>query len=217
MSDTKGMSGAKRRLLERLKRGGETTTAALAGEMKLTEVAIRQHLAALEGVGLVEQRTRAPDGRGRPAILWSLTDLSQECFPERHAELTVGLIEATREAVGEEGLQRIIDARARRQVEAYRAALPPRNAPLVERLTALARRRTAEGYMAEVVQEEPGSFLLIEHHCPICDAARCCVGLCGAELTVFQQSLGSDVDVVRSKHLVSGDDRCVYEVAVRGV
>ena len=209
------MSEAKQRLLERLKRGGETTTATLAEEMKLTEVAIRQHLAALEAMGLVEQRTSAPDGRGRPAILWSLAERSQAFFPERHAELTVGLIEAAREAVGEDGLQRIVDARALRQIEAYRAGLPPVDAPLIDRLDALARRRTAEGYMAEVVEDEPGSYRLIEHHCPICDAARCCVGLCGAELTVFQQALGPDIEVVRSQHLVSGDDRCVYRVALR--
>ena len=212
MSDLQ-ISDAKRRLLDRLKRGGPATAGELAAALALTDVAIRQHLLALEGQELVGQRTRAPKGRGRPAVIWSLTELAQSLFPERHAELTIGLIEATRKAVGEKGLKRIIDARAKEQAAAYRKLMPQRSAPLKKRVEALARQRTAEGYMAEVKREGKNAFLLIEHHCPICDAARCCVGLCGAELEVFQQTLGPGVTVQRTQHIVSGDDRCAYRVA----
>ena len=98
--------------------------------------------------------------------MWSLTELAQNLFPERHAELTVGLIEATRQAVGEEGLGKILDVRARRQTESYRKTLPPESAPLGKRVEALAAQRTAEGYMAQVVREANGVYVLIEHHCP---------------------------------------------------
>ncbi len=206
------ISDAKRRLLDRLKRGGPATAGELAEALTLTDVAIRQHLLVLEGQALVGQRTNAPKGRGRPAVIWSLTELAQGLFPERHAELTIGLIEATRKAVGEKGLKRIIDARAKEQAAAYRKLMPPRSAPLRKRVEALARQRTAEGYMAEVKREGKNGYLLIEHHCPICDAARCCVGLCGAELEVFQQTLGPGVTVQRTEHIVSGDDRCAYRV-----
>lgn len=206
------ISEAKRRLLDRLKRGGPATAGELAAALTLTDVAIRQHLLALEGQGLVGQRTNAPKGRGRPAVMWSLTELAQSLFPERHAELTIGLIEATRKAVGEKGLQRIIDVRAKEQAAAYRKIMPPRSAPLRKRVEALARQRTAEGYMAEVKREGRNAYLLIEHHCPICDAARCCVGLCGAELEVFQKTLGPGVTVQRTQHIVSGDDRCTYRI-----
>ena len=127
--------------------------------------------------------------------------------------MTVGLIEAMREALGAEGLQRVIDVRAREQIAAYREAMPAADASLKKRIEALARRRTAEGYMAEVIAEEHGSYLLIEHNCPICDAAKCCVGLCGAELQVFQAALGSDVTVERTEHLLSGGRRCVYRIS----
>ena len=66
--------------------------------------------------------------------------------------------------------------------------------------------------MAEVKREGRDAYLLIEHHCPICDAARCCVGLCGAELEVFERVLGPDVAIERTQHLLSGDERCVYRI-----
>lgn len=211
MEDTT-ISIAKRRLVDRLKRGGPCIAKALAAELDLTEVAIRQHLGALEELGLVEQRTLPPSGRGRPATEWSLTELASGLFPERHAELTVGLIDAIRRAHGDDGLQRVIDIRADEQLAGYQSSLPPRASPLGVRVKALAERRTAEGYLAEVIEERDGSFTLIEHHCPICDAARCCVGLCAAELDVFRQVLGPDVGVQRNEHLLDGDRRCTYRI-----
>jgi predicted ArsR family transcriptional regulator len=206
------ISAARRRVLELLKRLGEATAPELAGRLEMTDVAARQHLAQLESTGLVRQRQAPPRGRGRPAILWSLTDEAAAVFPDSHAELTVGLIDAIRETVGERGLKRIVEVRARDQVNFYDTILPPASASLKRRVEALARQRTAEGYMAEVITEKPGVYVLIEHHCPICEAARSCTGLCSAELDVFQRALGEDVRIERTKHVLSGDDRCAYRI-----
>ncbi len=207
------MTRAKRRFLDRLKRGGPATADELAEATRLTGVAVRQHLAALRQLGLVRSRKRAPAGRGRPAEVWSLTELAHSLFPDRHSELTVGLIDAVRQAVGEEGLNRVVDVRAAEQVATYRARLPSPRASLKRRVESLADLRTAEGYMAEVVPDGAGSYLLIEHHCPICEAATSCIGLCNAELSVFQQAFGPDVSVERTQHLLSGDERCVYRIS----
>jgi len=209
------LTPAQRRLLEQLKRCGPATAAALARRMGLTAVAARQHLAALEKLGHVRHHVDAPKGRGRPAIRWSLAPPSRAAFPDRHGELTCGLMDAMRSALGESVLLKVIDARADAQVVAYRRLLPGPAALLKTRVQALARRRSEEGYMAEVVPEGRGCYLLIEHHCPICEAAESCTGLCSAELRVFQESLGDDVAVERTQHLLSGDHRCAYRIRKR--
>ena len=178
----------------------------------MSDVAARQHLAALKKGGFVQAHVAPPDGPGRPGTYWSLTDLASEVFPDRHADLTVGLIHATREALGEEGMRKVIEARGRVQLQQYRDSMPPRSASLKARVHALAERRTAEGYMAEVKQERPGVYLLIEHHCPICDAARTCTGLCASELEVFRGVLGDRVQIERTQHLLADGDRCVYRI-----
>lgn len=66
--------------------------------------------------------------------------------------------------------------------------------------------------MAEVQREGSGSWLLIEHHCPIGEAATACVGLCRSELEVFRRALGPGVEVERIEHLIADDDRCVYRI-----
>ena len=202
---------AKRALLDLIKRLGPTEATELAKRLRLTDVAVRQHLTALQENGLVESVLQPPKGRGRPSARWALTEVAADLFPDRHADLTVDFIKATRKALGENGLLRIVEVRAKDQVNVYRRLLP-RNASLKKRVEALAKQRSSEGYMAEVITEKPGRYLLIEHHCPICEAARECQGLCAAELSVFQRALGRGVRVERINHLLSGGDRCVYRI-----
>ncbi|MHC5025883.1 MAG: helix-turn-helix transcriptional regulator [Planctomycetota bacterium] len=208
---------SKRRLLELLKRRGPVGAAALAAEMGLTDVAVRQHLAALHQDGLVEFRAAIVDGpprRGRPSRAWRLTDRARVLFPDRHADLTVGLIEAVRAAFGEAGMDRIVEMRGRDQEALYRRVIPGGDVAIRERVEALARQRTEEGYMAEVRDDAAsGGFLLIEHHCPVCDAARTCQGLCASELRRMQRTLGDRVRVERIEHLMAVGQRCVYRIA----
>lgn len=209
--DSHGLSHAKRTLLDLIKRLGPTEATDLARRLRLTDVAVRQHLADLQKKRLVERLGQPPRGRGRPSARWGLTERAAQLFPDRHADLTVDLISATRKALGEDGLLRIVEVRAKSQARLYRTLLP-RGASLKKRVEALARQRTAEGYMAEVVTEKPGCYLLIEHHCPICDAAKECLGLCSAELDVFRRALGKGVKTERITHLLSNGDRCVYRI-----
>jgi predicted ArsR family transcriptional regulator len=181
----------------------------------MTSVAARQHLGGLAQSGYVTPKSLPPEGRGRPATVWTLTEKANDIFPERHAELTVGLLEAMRKAVGEEGVKRIVEVRAADQVEQYRRTIPDERATLRKRVEALAHLRTTEGYMAEPREESPGVWLLIEHHCPICDAAKCCTGLCDAELDVFRRTLGDDVSIERVEYALGGDRRCTYRITPR--
>src|SRR4051794_19942502 len=208
---TANLGTTKRRIVERLKRA-EATVGDLAKSLDMTEAGVRQHLDALADNGLVVAEVRPARGRGRPPTVWALTDLAQDLFPDRHDDLTVDLISAVRAALGDEGLRQVIDARTDAQREAYARAIPKRGS-LRARAEALARVRTEEGYLAEVVDDPDGAgVLLVEHHCPICTAAAACAGLCSSELDLFRDVLGPSVRVERTQHLLSGDRRCAYRI-----
>lgn len=207
------MTDTKRRIVERLKRLDDATVPELAPELGLTETAVRQHLEVLEDLGIVQRAEATPHGRGRPALRWSLTERANELFPDRHAELTAELIGAIRTALGEQALSKVLEARSAAQLAAYRSAIPARSSVKV-RVRRLAELRTAEGYLAEV-QEHGDELVLVEHHCPVCEAARTCAGLCRSELELFEQALGPGVEVSRVQHLLGGDHRCAYRVTAR--
>jgi predicted ArsR family transcriptional regulator len=208
------LTDAKRRIVERLKRLESATAPDLAEEFGLSDTAVRQHLEALAANGLVQRAPAPPPtGRGRPPVRWKLTPLAAELFPDRHADLTVELIGSIRQALGDEGLDRVLEARGRHQLDTYREFLPdPEVTAVPVRVRRLADLRTAEGYLAEARDDGDGGVLLIEHHCPVCEAASACQGLCRSELELFRAALGDDVRVERVQHLLSGDQRCAYRI-----
>lgn len=211
----KPVSGAQRRILDEIKRRGPVTAVSLAEGLGLTDVAVRQHLQSLEGSGLVRSEPRPAEGRGRPSRAWTVTDAAAPLFPDRHGELTVGLMEALRETFGDEGLHKVVARRSRAQVADYRSRMPSPRSSLKARVEALADLRSAEGYVAEVRQERPGCYLLVEHHCPICEAASSCLQLCTSELEVFRETLGPGIDIERTTHILSGGERCIYRIQKR--
>lgn len=209
------LTDAKRRLIDRLKRVESATAPELATEFGLTDTAVRQHLDALEGAGLVERTVGATAGRGRPPVHWRIAASATDLFPDRHAELAVGFVQAIRSALGDDALDRVLAARTERQIEHYRAEIPS-GAPVQLRVRRLAELRTGEGYLAEAVADpdDDNAMVLVEHHCPVSEAAGACSGLCRAELDLFRGSLGGDVVVERTQHLLGGDARCAYRITV---
>ncbi|NIR35821.1 MAG: MarR family transcriptional regulator [Actinobacteria bacterium] len=213
MDDAATIGEAQRRIVDHLKRVDGATTGAIASVMGVTTQAVRPQLATLEAQGLVVSETLSTGTRGRPPVQWRLSPLAIELFPDRHADLTVELIDAIRAALGDDGLERVLAARDANHLAALRAEMGS-GADVADRLEVLAAARTRQGYMAEAV-EDGDDLLLVEHHCPVCAAATVCQGLCRNELTLFRAALGDDVEVERTSHLLSGDERCVYRIRRR--
>lgn len=216
-------------ILELLKRQGPQSAQALAKAFSITPMAVRQHLYDLYDQKLVSQdstgntagdetpggseNTRKPQASaGRPVKRWRLTSAADSLFPDRHADLAVDLITSIRQTFGADAMEQLIATRSQSQVASYRAALEGSQS-LEEKLKALAKARSDEGYMAEVLPGENGDYLFVENHCPICAAAKSCTGICAAELAVFRDSLGPDIRLERIEHLLEGARRCAYRVS----
>lgn len=196
-----------------LKMQGAQTATVLANQVQVSPMAIRQHLQSLKAEQLVTyHEDRRPTGR--PVKLWQLTERSVRHFPDSHAELLLDLIRSVQVVFGDEGLQKLITDRSRRQLQSYSTRLAEMGTAVdwQQKVRAIARLRSQEGYMAEVVEQSDQSLLLVENHCPICVAAQACHGLCQAELEVFKAVLGATVTVERVEHILNGDRRCAYLV-----
>jgi predicted ArsR family transcriptional regulator len=193
-----------------IKTRGPQTAQQLAALLDLTSMGARRQLEAWQEKGMLTYEEVA-DKRGRPSRRWLLTEAGHARFPDRHADLTVQLIDQVRGLFGDAGLDKLIAAREAVSEQQYRVHL--RNAgALPERVAALVQARRSEGYMAEVETRDDGSLLLVENHCPICAAARQCQQFCRSELDLFQRVLGPDCSVGRVEHMLNGARRCVYVI-----
>ncbi|MCE9934326.1 MULTISPECIES: helix-turn-helix transcriptional regulator [Aeromonas] len=202
------MNASTDKILFLLKSHGPQSAAELGEQLQMTSMGARQHLISLEADGWVGFSDEAR-GRGRPVRLWHLTDQAWQRFPDTHSELTLQLIDNIQQLFGEVGMERLIQQREQQQLGRYQAQLT--QLALADRLAALKEQRTREGYMADMRQEEDGSWLLWESHCPICAAARACRGFCRSELEMFRQLL-APAGVEREQYLLDGDHRCLYRI-----
>lgn len=197
------------KILHMLKSQGALTAKTIANELKLTTMGVRQHMQALEESGDVDFKDEKA-ARGRPTRYWSLTEKSNSLFDDRHDELTVQLLDSVIAIFGDDGLEKLISHRESTALLNYRVALADKYS-VEEKLQALAKARSDEGYMA-TVEQEGDIYWLLENHCPICAAASKCQNFCRSELQIFQTLLQEVATVSREEHIVEDSRRCAYKV-----
>lgn len=198
------------KILYILKTRGPQTAQTLAAELDMTSMGARQHLQALTEQDLVSTFDRS-EKRGRPSRYWQLTAKANERFPDRHNDLTLHMIDAVKKVFGDEGMEKLIKEREQQGLASYTQALS-HCSTVLEKVQALAKVRSEEGYMATVEEDEQGIWLY-ENHCPICEAASACQNFCRSELEIFSQVMGESVAVERKEHIVSGARRCAYLIS----
>ena len=91
---------------------GPSTASELAQRLHLTPAAVRRHLVVLMEAGHLESRQRrvyGARGRGRPAMVFALTDAGRAEFPHAYDTLAIDALTQLREAVGEQGVQRFAE------------------------------------------------------------------------------------------------------------
>lgn len=201
------MSASSNKILFYLKQHGASALAPIAAALDMTTMGARGHLHKLEQQQLIEFND-ITNGPGRPTRHWSLTPNGHSQFGDRHQDLTIQLLDSVQSIFGQQGLKQLLDLRAEKQHQAYLQELTE-TLSLEPRLQLLAQIRQREGYMARIEPSATG-FRLIEDHCPICEAAKSCRGICANELALFQDLLAGLATVERSEHLLDEARRCCY-------
>jgi predicted ArsR family transcriptional regulator len=197
---------------------GPSTASALGNRLGLTPAAIRRHLDNLLADGMIEtrmaraQRTR---GRGRPARLFAITDAGRSAFEHAYDDLATSALRFLAEVEGPAAVGEF----ARRQLADLEARYAPvvANAPPDQRVQALARALSADGYAASATGAPTGGTgeQLCQHHCPVAHVAAEFPELCEAETEAFSRLLGTTVQ--RLATIARGDGVCTTHVTDRSL
>ncbi len=205
----------RREILERLRRDGPASPDQLAIAIGASRTGVLQQLRALEATHFVSRET-VRHGVGRPRHLYDVTPDAQELFPSNYDGLAEGLLAAIGAVGGEALIEQVFQARRRQIGTRVRRELDERvgpDAPLIDRVRALAVLQDEQGYLADALIDEDGTIRLREHNCAILDVAKGQRSACDAELDLFREVLGADV--VRDTHIASGDRCCSYRIEQR--
>lgn len=201
----------RQRILVELKRSGGLTCQELAGILGITSMGVRRHLITLERDGLVRYRVKQR-GPGRPSYVYHLTELAEEMFPRNYGQLTNELLSYIELLDGEAKIQSLFDQRAQRRIGHAQARLKGLSFP--HKVMELARILEDDGYLAEVIQVDPRTFILREHNCAIHQVAARFQQACASELS-FLRAVLPEAEVEREHHMVSGERFCGYRITLR--
>lgn len=190
------------------------TVSELAARTGLTNMGVRRHLDALAADGLAESTAAATGAVGRPPAAWRLTAAGLETFPRRYDVLVLEVLEDVAEEAGPDVLEAILGRRTEKLAVQYRDELDGCQG-LRERVARLAALRDADGYLAEVIEDD-GDLLLVENNCAVHRVARRFPAMCAMELALFRRCLGESAEVTRESHTLSGDAVCCYRITPRG-
>lgn len=193
-------------MLIELKRAHRLTSKELAVRLGLSLNAVRHHLKELEAEALVEYE-RQHRGVGAPAFAYRLSAAGQALFPRRYEATLTELLDYVVRREGRASAVAVLEARylalSRRLEDELAGATP------AERMAAVARLLSDEGYMAEGTASS-NTGTLIEHNCAIQAVAERFPEICAAEARFLAAALGAEVD--RREHILSGCSACEYRV-----
>ena len=196
----------------RLRHDGPSSPEGLAESLGLSRTGVLQQLHALEAAGLVT-RQAVRHGVGRPRHVYDVTDSAQDLFPTNYDGLASGLLAAIRSIGGEALVDGVFEERRRLAADRLRQRLAerlPADASIVERARELAVIQDEQGYLAEAVLGTDGSIRLVERNCAIHRVVADHAVACQAELELFRELLGTDVE--RETHIAAGDRCCSYRI-----
>ena len=201
------LTSAQMGILNHLKHFGSSSAKQIASALRVTPVAVRNHMATLEKarlVGVTPDRHRT----GRPTNIYSLTEEARTFFPNDYEGFIAGFIRAIVELDGEAKLESIF---GRMQMNTSSQNAPRMNGKDFEgRVAEMARILSDAGYMAEWRQLGENTFELTERNCSILQVAAQCPQVCACELAVIRQLLGASVE--RQQHIIAGDSVCRYTI-----
>lgn len=197
-------------ILTSIKRNGAMTAEELARELGISQVAVRQHLSALEAEAIIAVMMERR-GLGRPAHRYMLTTQGDEMFPRQYATLTNTLLDDLRAWQGEEMLHQLFTRRRERMQTQLQPAMEDK--PLSARMQMLARILNEQGFMARVIEENDGDFRLIKNNCAFYSVACkhpsvCCAG----DLEFYEALLGNNVEIHSEKEILNGDHACIFRI-----
>jgi len=187
---------------------GPLTVSDLSGEIGITPMAIRQHLATLEGDALVHRQTLRR-GVGRPSHIFSLTPQAEGLFPKSYDRLAHELLTSL-EAL--EGREKVWEVFRKRMDNLYDEIVPRlEGKTLPEKIEELTKVQEEMGHMPEW-RRENGHYVLIEHNCSICSVAERFPVVCELEARLFSRLL--DADIKRHSRIAEGDIACRFDVMI---
>jgi predicted ArsR family transcriptional regulator len=193
-------------VLELLRRKGPCSAETIASDLDVTPNAVRQHLTNLEKDGFVASQPER-GGRGRPSLLFSLTERADSVFPKRYGQLATMVLREVEEAGGPGALDEIFARVAARHADGIEPELA--GLDFDQKLNRVVAWIGKAGTLAEQTETPEGIKVTI-HNCPFRATALKFPQVCTITPQLINRLLSASVSQAESIH--RGDPYCSFVV-----
>ena len=183
-------------VLELLRRKGRCSAETIATDLGVTANAIRQHLTNLERDGFVVSQPER-SGRGRPALLYALTERADSVFPKRYGQLASMVLQEVQDMGGPDALDEVFARVAARHADAIERNLDGLEFDAkIQRIVAWIGRA---GTLAEQ-SESPEGIKITIHNCPFRNTALKFPQVCSITPQLISRLTNAPVSQAESIH-----------------
>ena len=193
-------------VLEFLRRKQAASAEVISAQLGITPNAVRQHLAGLEREGLVKSEPHRSK-RGRPSLMFSLTDKADAAFPKRYGQLATMLLTELTEMGGPALLDEVFARVADRYAGGIQAQLV--GLTFEQKLERIVEAIGRAGTLAEQ-EETPDGVRVTIHNCPFRNTALKYPQVCTITPRLLVKLLDAQVSQEASIH--RRDPYCAFLV-----
>jgi predicted ArsR family transcriptional regulator len=193
-------------VLELLRRKGNASAETIASDLGVTPNAIRQHLTNLERDGFVVSHPERR-ARGRPSLLFNLTERADSVFPKRYGQLATMVLQEVQEMSGPDALDEIFSRVAERHAQTIGPDIE--GLEFDDKLRRVVAWIGRAGTLAEQTESEEGVRITI-HNCPFRNTALKFPQVCSITPQLISRLL--DTAVSQSDSIHRRDPYCSFVV-----
>ena len=180
----------------------------LSKGLEITRNAVRQHLASLEGAGLVAAGNTRPSGGGRPQQLYVLTELGKESFPRQYSWLAQLVVASVQQEEGSENMGKRLNDIGVGVAQQIRSQYPELKTH-EEKVDKLAEVMDQLGYNAKTVTMPNGETVIEADNCVFHRMAVKDREICHLDKGLMETFTDSKVD--HDECMAHGGDLCRFK------
>jgi predicted ArsR family transcriptional regulator len=197
------------RIIRQLAGRPPQTIAELAAAAGVTRTAVAEQLDELQTAGLVERTTDLRGRRGRPRHLYRAADAAMTLvFPGNPRLVVSALWRVISDVGGEKLTQKIAKRLSRAMADYYNSKITAKTPR--DRLRQLIALLTAEGGLADVVEEKDDRWTLYRRSCPFLQMADKRLNVCRVDIDFLSAVVGCPVRRTASR--IAGAPCCTFEI-----
>jgi len=205
-------SDSREQLLKLIKKNGHSTLNEAVTQTGLSRTTLREHFTNFEFEGYL-QRSSKREGRGRPELVFELTESGHDLFPSGDGVILRSLINYLQDQKKEDYLHSFFyDFWQKRTSEALHRLKSSQVDSLNEKVGILQDFLEEQGFMPEINIKGPDTVIIEECNCPFRDTVKATQLPCRLEARFLQDVLSATLD--RVTYIPNGNHACTYQMKI---